>query len=118
MTDAADATQRAELQKFADVIFSSNPNDHDYWLGRRPLGSAEEIRRRFDGLKPCLHGCAAHELDAVGAPDGDRFSWIKGDPIFDSLRQACIVPEGRAFVGKSPPTGATPSQPGRACGID
>jgi hypothetical protein len=27
MTDAADSTQRAELQKFADVIFSSNPND-------------------------------------------------------------------------------------------
>lgn len=29
---------------------------------------------------------------------------------FDSLKQACIDPDGRAYVGREPPTGAMPSQ--------
>jgi len=109
LRDASDATQRAEVEKFADVIFSSNPNDRDYWLGRRAL-EPDQIRDRYGALKPCLHGSDAHNALSVGAPEGDRFTWIKGEPIFDSLRQACIVPGGRTYVGNTPPTGATPSQ--------
>ena len=43
-------------------------------------------------------------------PFGDRFSWIKGELEFDSLRQACIDPRGRSYVGAEPPSLATPSQ--------
>ena len=46
----------------------------------------------------------------MGNPDLDRFCWIKGDLTFESLRQACIEPDGRAFVGSEPPRGALPSQ--------
>jgi len=109
LRDASDATQRAEVEKFADVIFSSNPNDRDYWLGRRAL-QPDQIRDRYGALKPCLRGSDAHNALSVGAPEADRFTWIKGEPIFDSLRQACIVPEGRTYVGNTPPIGATPSQ--------
>ena len=38
------------------------------------------------------------------------FSWIKGGLVFDSLRQACLDPRGRAYVGAEPPLSATPSQ--------
>jgi hypothetical protein len=78
-------------------------------LGQNDLNPSE-IRTRYRGLKPCLHGSDAHKLDDVATPFGDRFSWINGDLEFDSLRQACIDPGGRAFVGAEPPSSATPSQ--------
>ena len=46
----------------------------------------------------------------MASPFGDRFSWIKGGLEFDALRQACIDPGGRAYVGAEPPGSATPSQ--------
>ena len=70
----------------------------------------EELRARYDGCKPCLHGSDAHDQQSVGQPVDNRFSWIKGDLVFDALRQACIDPEDRAFVGEQPPRSATPSQ--------
>ena len=69
-----------------------------------------ELRERYGGCKPCLHGSDAHTQPAVGQPTGDRFTWIKGALTFDGLRQACIDPEGRAFVGAEPPKTAMPSQ--------
>lgn len=57
-----------------------------------------------------MHGSDAHEERTVGIPDGDRYSWIKGALEFDTLRQACIDPGGRAFVGVEPPISATLSQ--------
>ena len=105
----ADQTLRREIESFADVIFASSPAQREFWLGERQL-SAEEICAQYRNLKPCLHGSDAHELDNVAAPFGDRFSWIKGGLEFDSLRQACIDPRGRAYVGSEPPSSATPSQ--------
>jgi hypothetical protein len=46
----------------------------------------------------------------VGQPVDNRFSWIKGALEFEALRQACIDPEGRAYVGEQPPRSAMPSQ--------
>jgi hypothetical protein len=109
LRDSADATVRQEIEKFAHVIFSSRPADREFWLGQRTL-SVAEIRERYDGCKPCLHGSDAHNLAAIGQPVGDRYSWIKGALTFDALRQACIDPKGRAFVGREPPPTAMPSQ--------
>ena len=106
---AADQTLRKEIESFADVVFSGSPAQREFWLGERDL-SPDQIRSRYGGLKPCLHGSDAHKLDDVATPFGDRFSWIKGAPDFDSLRQACIEPRGRAYVGAEPPASATPSQ--------
>lgn len=107
LRDGADATLRREVEKFARAVFSATPGDREFWLGRKLL--REEFQRKYGMAKPCLHGSDAHELDRVGAPYGNRFSWIKGAPTFDALRQACITPE-RAFVGEMPPTGASRSQ--------
>lgn len=107
--EAADQTIRREIEGFARVIFASSPAQREFWLGQRDL-APDEMRVRYGGLKPCLHGSDAHKLDDVASPFGDRFSWIKGGLEFDALRQACIDPGGRAHVGAEPPASATPSQ--------
>ncbi|MCW9028663.1 MAG: hypothetical protein OQJ80_07010, partial [Kangiella sp.] len=106
---AADKTMRQEIEKFAHIIFSSSLAQREFWLGQRSV-SIDEIKSRYAGCKPCLHGSDAHHLETIGQPTDNRFSWIKGGLEFDSLRQACIDPEGRAFVGDEPPSSAMESQ--------
>lgn len=106
---AADATVRQEIEKFAHIIFSSSGAQREFWLGQRSA-TVEELRERYDGCKPCLHGSDSHSQESVGQPVDNRFSWIKGALHFDALRQACIDPEGRAYVGEQPPRSALPSQ--------
>lgn len=108
--DANDATLRQEIEKFAHVIFASSPAQRDFWLGRKSGVGEDVLRERYDGCKPCLHGSDAHEQATVAKPDGDRYSWIKGALEFDALRQACIDPAGRAYVGSNPPFRATPAR--------
>ena len=107
--EAADQTLRGEIESFAHVIFASSQAQREFWLGERDL-NPEQMRTRYGGLKPCLHGSDAHRLGDVATPFGDRFSWIKGALEFDSLRQACIDPRSRAFVGPEAPPSSTPSQ--------
>jgi hypothetical protein len=109
LRQAADATMRQEIEKFAHIIFSSSPAQREFWIGQRGV-TIEELRRRYDGSKPCLHGSDSHDQKSVGQPVENRFSWIKGALEFDALRQACIDPEGRAYVGEQPPRSAMPSQ--------
>jgi hypothetical protein len=90
--DGADATLRQEVEKFAHIIFASSIAQHEFWLGLRAL-SSEEIRARYGNLKPCIHGSDAHAFKSVGAPDGNRYTWIKGVPAFDTLRQATSIPQ-------------------------
>lgn len=106
---AADATLRQEIEKFSHVIFASSQAQREFWLGQRAL-SVDDLRARYNGCKPCLHGSDAHDHLTTGQPVGDRFSWIKGALTFDALRQACIDPGGRAYVGAEPPHRAMPSQ--------
>jgi hypothetical protein len=105
---AADATIRQEIEKFAHIIFSSSPAQREFWLGRRAV-SPGELRTRYDGLKPCLHGSDSHDQTTVGQPADHRFSWVKGALEFDALHQTCIDPD-RAYVGSATPQSATTSQ--------
>lgn len=107
--DAADTILREEIEKMSHIIFASSDSQREFWLGKKSLNQ-EQIISRYKSLKPCMHGSDAHKHEDVGAPVGDRYTWIKGKASFDSLRQACIDPEGRAFVGTNPPYGANPSQ--------
>nr|WP_292176067.1 AAA family ATPase [Mesorhizobium sp.] len=109
LRQAADATVRQEIEKFAHIILSSSPAQREFWLGQRGV-TVEQLRARYDGCKPCLHGSDSHDQISVGQPVDNRFSWIKGGLEFDALRQACIDPEGRAYVGEQPPRSAMPSQ--------
>lgn len=106
---ADDATLRQEIERFSHIVFASSQAQRDFWLG---LGSANasELRTRYNGCKPCLYGCDANGQKKVGQPADDHYSWIKGALRFDALRQACIDPLGRAYVGTKPPTEALPSQ--------
>ena len=103
------AALRRKLERSAHVIFSSNPKDRDFWLGNGAV-SVEELAKTYHGRKPCLHGSDAHDPEDVGAPALDRFTWIKGDAIFESLRQVCMEPELRVIVAPTPPSGAFSSQ--------
>jgi hypothetical protein len=109
LRQAADTTVREEIEKFAHIIFSSSPAQREFWLGQRGV-TPEQLRDRYDGAKPCLHGSDSHDQKSVGQPVDNRHSWIKGALEFDALRQACIDPEGRAYVGEQPPRTALPSQ--------
>jgi ABC-type molybdenum transport system ATPase subunit/photorepair protein PhrA len=107
--DSSFTALRREIETFAHIIFASQPQQRNFWLGKG-AASVEELVANWGGCKPCLHGSDAHTNDKVGRPDLDRFCWIKGDLTFESLRQACIEPEGRALVESEPPRGALPSQ--------
>ncbi len=105
----AEGKIRQEVERFAHAIFASSPAQRDFWLGKKSL-SPDQIRQRYGDLKPCIHGSDAHEIDKVGEPDEDRLCWIKGEATFDAFRQAVIDPEGRAYVGTTPPMQAPPSR--------
>jgi ABC-type dipeptide/oligopeptide/nickel transport system ATPase component len=108
MRDAAEATNRKSVESFAHVIFASSVAQREFWLGKRGV-SVDDLKEDYNGLKPCIHGCDAHALGNVGRPDENRYTWVKGDPSFDALHQACIDPESRAYVGDAPPLGTSPS---------
>jgi ABC-type lipoprotein export system ATPase subunit len=114
--DSGMAAIRWDIERTADLIFSGQENQRRYWLG---LGSVtgDEFTARYGGPKPCLHGSDAHDVGRVGQPDGDRFTWIKGDVTFESLRQICFEPESRVFIGPAPPTGGLPSEVVASVGI-
>lgn len=109
LRQAADQTIREEIEKFAHIIFASSSAQREFWLGMRSA-SVEQLHARYGGCKPCLHGSDAHDLATIGRPTGHRYSWVKGALTFEGLRQACIDPQGRAYVGLEHPTAATPSQ--------
>ncbi len=100
---------REELERRANIIFASQEKQREFWLGQGAV-EIEELTRKWGGCKPCLHGSDAHRLAKVGKPDKDRFCWIKGDITFETLRQACIEPEGRAKVSELVPIIGSASQ--------
>jgi len=108
LNQASDTTIRREIEKFSHIIFSSNPAQREFWLGNKAR-SKDEFIATYGACKPCLHGSDAHAINAVGQPASNRYSWVKGATKFDSLRQACINPEGRAYVGEECPRSAMPS---------
>lgn len=107
LRDATDsfAALRKSIEAFAHIIFSASPSQIEFWLGRRSA-TLNDLESKWGGMKPCMHGSDAHEDARVGAPDGERLCWIKGDLTFESLRQACIEPEGRVHIGAQPPRGS------------
>jgi len=107
--DSGLSALRKKIERASAIVFSSREGDRNFWLGKSKAASADKISSEYGGLKPCLHGSDAHDLDTVGNPDQNRLCWLKGDPTFETLRQACIEPEGRAFVGGTPPNGGLPS---------
>jgi len=98
--DAFTAT-RKRIEYAAHIVFSSADKQRTFWLGKGVL-SIEALITEYRGCKPCIHGSDAHKLADIGKPLGDKYTWIKGDLTFESLRQICIEPEDRVIVGAQP----------------
>ncbi len=88
------AATRQEIYRLSHAIFSSNPNDRTFFLGKG-TDSPESVIDQFGSLKPCIHGSDAHDLQAICRPTDDRFTWIKSDPTFEGLKQILYEPEAR-----------------------
>jgi DNA repair protein SbcC/Rad50 len=93
---------REEIYRLAHAIFSSNPNDRDYFLGKGP-DSPSVVIGKCGALKACVHGSDAHSLDRIGEPDQQRYTWIKSDTTFEGLKQICYEPEFRVQIGPAKP---------------
>lgn len=100
--DNAFTALRQNIERIAHIIFSANPRQAEYWIGKRADGE-DVLNLRYGGMKVCLHGSDAHRPEQLGVPDGDRFCWLKGDTSLETLRMACLSPETRAHVGKTDP---------------
>lgn len=91
------AATRQEIYRFSDIIFSGNPNDRIYFLGKG-TDAPDTLIEKYGSLKPCVHGSDAHELAKICLPDMNRYTWIKADPTFDGLKQICYEPEFRVLI--------------------
>jgi len=100
--DASFTTARTEIERFAHIIFSSNPSQREFWLGQKIGYDRKFIEETYRFLKPCLHGSDAHKNERI-TPDLERYCWIRGDPTFETLRQVVLEPEDRVWVGDSLP---------------
>jgi AAA domain, putative AbiEii toxin, Type IV TA system len=96
------AAQRQAMERFAHIIFSGSDEQRKFWLGEG-ADTPERLSQVYGGAKPCLHGSDAHSAEALGKPAQDRYTWLKGDARFDTLRFACLAPDTRVLVSAASP---------------
>ena len=97
------ATTRQEIYRISHAIFSANPEDRKYFLGKKESDNENDIIDKYGHLKPCIHGSDAHSLDDICKPDLYRYTWIKADPTFEGLKQIIYEPEGRVQIQQEKP---------------
>ena len=94
---------RKNVYKLSDAIFSGNPNDREFFLGKKEGNSEETVLDKYGSLKPCIHGSDAHCEEKLFNPDENRYCWIKADLTFEGLKQIIYEPEHRVYIGEEPP---------------
>ena len=90
-----------QLLGFADICITSNEKDINFLLGKHKSTPKEEIEKLFGNLKPCVWGSDAHKNENICHPsNGDtyKYTWIKGMPNFDGLKQIIFEPKNRVKV--------------------
>lgn len=96
---------RRSIYFISDAIFSNNPKDVKYFLGKKSEGKEyyneetlkkdlEDVVKNTGSLKPCITGCDAHSEDKLFK----KITWVKGDLNFEGLRQICFEPEQRVII--------------------
>jgi len=83
-----------------DFIFSANPKDIKYFLGKGE-DKGKEVIKKYDSLKPCLHGSDYHGSRSgqkICEPDKQRYCWIKSVSSFEGLKQVIYEPEERVKI--------------------
>jgi hypothetical protein len=96
------AAIRHDIEKNANIIFSSAPSDIKHWLGDGDM-SEQELIKDFNGIKPCLIGSDAHSLERIFSSEFNKYCWIKSEPTFEGLRQILYEPRERVYIGEFPP---------------
>ncbi|PKM75315.1 MAG: hypothetical protein CVU92_01970 [Firmicutes bacterium HGW-Firmicutes-17] len=94
---------KRSILHFIDLVFSGNPSDRDYYLGKKTSSPINVLQAECGGLKPCIHGCDAHENAKLFEPDHQRYCWIKADPTFSGLKQIVYEPEERVCISAMKP---------------
>lgn len=100
-TSQLEAKRRA-IYQLADMVFSANPKDIEYFLGKG-VDAPEIVKEKCGSLKPCIHGSDAHCNEKIFAPDENRYCWIKADPTFEGLKQVIYEPEERVRISSMVP---------------
>ena len=101
---------RKTIYEISNAIFSANPKDIKFFLGRKSQGTdgynndvylkdIEEVINRVGSLKPCLVGSDAHKESDLFA----KFTWIKADLTFEGLKQIIYEPEERVKIQEEEP---------------
>ena len=107
--ESAMRESRCEIYRMADVIFSANERDCDYFLGKG-CDPAAKVIRQYGSLKPCVMGSDAHSLERLRTWHQDKVTWIKADPTFDGLKQIVFEPEERFIIQECKPEEKPPYQ--------
>lgn len=94
---------KRSILHFIDLVFSGNPSDRDYYLGKKTNSPIDVLQAECGGLKPCIHGCDAHDNAKLFEPDNQRYCWIKADPTFSGLKQIVYEPEERVCISAMKP---------------
>lgn len=94
---------RQSVYKFVDGVFSATPSDVNFFLGKKENCPPELVISECGSLKPCVHGCDAHENPKMFEPDQKRYCWIKADPTFNGLKQIIYEPEERVCIAETKP---------------
>lgn len=84
---------REKLFNCCDFIFSSNPNDKNYFAGNNEYGLNI----------PCIHGSDAHSYKKICEPDEKRYTWIKSEISFEGLKQIKHEPKRRVKIQEQCP---------------
>ncbi len=98
---------REHLTHKADIIFSNNQDDRQFYLGKTPETPPEEIAMRFKSLKPCVWGSDSHSIENLLHPsNGNTFdyTWIKAETTFEGLKQITYEQELRVRVQQDNPS--------------
>ncbi|QUH26150.1 TrlF family AAA-like ATPase [Serpentinicella alkaliphila] len=92
-----------------NVIFSGQPNDREYFIGKR-TDSKPTIIEKYGKLIPCIHGSDYHgskDGRTICIPDKKRFCWIKADTTFEGLKQIMFEPDDRVMIQENKPEDKT-----------
>lgn len=112
---------REDLTHQADIIFSNDPDDRNFYLGKSTATPERQIRERFRKLKPCVWGSDSHDLNHLLHPSNGNsldYTWIKGELTFEGLKQISFEPELRVRVQREDPSEAETYTKIEKCIID
>ena len=95
---------KLDLMGIADIFYASNTKDIKFVRGEI-MGEAQ-TKKMFGNIKASIWGSDAHEYQTMCHPSRGgslKYTWIKGIPSFDGLKQILLEPYDRVYIGESSP---------------